>query len=142
MRIEDFDYNLPGDLIAQTPIEPRDSARLLVDQGTANQPLHRQVKNFVEFCEPGDVIVVNDTKVIPARIRLVRQSGGAAEVLLLEQSASTPGLWEALIRPAKRLKIGEVLFAADGSELVEIGERTVAGDTFVVKLRCKSQSEL
>ena len=142
MRIEDFDYNLPGDLIAQTPIEPRDSARLLVDQGTANQPLHRQVKNFVEFCESGDVIVVNDTKVIPARIRLLRQSGGAAEVLLLEQSASTPSLWEALIRPAKRLKIGEVLFAADGSELVEIGERTVAGDTFVVKLRCKSQSEL
>ena len=81
MRIEDFDYNLPGDLIAQTPIEPRDSARLLVDQGTSNQPLHRQVKNFVEFCEPGDVIVVNDTKVIPARIRLVRKSGGAAEVL-------------------------------------------------------------
>ena len=133
MRIEDFDYELPTELIAQTPVEPRDSARLLVDQGS-NLALHRQVKDFVEFCRPGDVIVVNDTKVIPARLRLVRESGGAAEVLLLEQDSVAPSKWEALIRPAKRLKLGETLFASDNSEIVRIGERTKAGDKFIVVL--------
>ena len=133
MQIEDFDYDLPAELIAQTPVEPRDSARLLVDQGLS-LPLHRQVKDFVDFCRPGDVIVVNDTKVIPARLRLVRESGGAAEVLLLEQDSSAPFKWEALIRPAKRLKLGETLFASDNSAVVRIGERTDAGDTFSVEL--------
>lgn len=133
MRIEDFDYELPTELIAQTPVEPRDSARLLVDQGSS-LALHRQVKDLVEFCRPGDVVVVNDTKVIPARLRLVRESGGAAEVLLLEQDSVAPSKWEALIRPAKRLKLGETLFASDNSEVVCIGERTKAGDTFIVEL--------
>ena len=133
MRIEDFDYELPTELIAQTPVEPRDSARLLVDQGSS-LALHRQVKDLVEFCRPGDVVVVNDTKVIPARLRLVRESGGAAEVLLLEQDLVVPSKWEALIRPAKRLKLGETLFASDNSEVVRIGERTKAGDTFIVEL--------
>jgi len=133
VRIEDFDYELPTELIAQTPVEPRDSARLLVDQGSS-LALHRQVKDLVEFCRPGDVVVVNDTKVIPARLRLVRESGGAAEVLLLEQDSVAPSKWEALIRPAKRLKLGETLFASDNSEVVRIGERTKAGDTFIVEL--------
>jgi len=133
VRLEDFDYSLPTELIAQTPVEPRDSARLLVDQGSL-VPLHRQVKDFIDYCRPGDVVVVNDTKVIPARLRLVRDSGGAAEVLLLEQDSSTPSKWEALIRPAKRLKLGETLFADDKSEIVRIGERTKAGDTFTVEL--------
>lgn len=141
MRIEDFDYELPSGLIAQTPIEPRDAARLLVDQGSS-LPLHRHVKNFVEFCQPGDVVVVNDTKVIPARLRLRRKSGGAAEVLLLEQSKTSPSSWEALIRPAKRLKVGEMLFAGDDSEIVRIGERTESGDTFTVELSGKTHSEI
>lgn len=141
MRIEDFDYELPSGLIAQTPIEPRDAARLLVDQGSS-LPLHRHVKNFVEFCQPGDVVVVNDTKVIPARLRLRRKSGGAAEVLLLEQSKTSPSSWEALIRPAKRLKVGEMLFAGDDSEIVRIGERTESGDTFTVELSGRTHSEV
>ena len=141
MQIEDFDYDLPADLIAQTPVEPRDSARLLVDQGLS-LPLHRQVKDFVDFCQPGDVIVVNDTKVIPARLRLVRESGGAAEVLLLEQNSSAPSKWEALIRPAKRLKLGETLFASDNSAVVRIGERSDAGDTFSVELVGKTHVEV
>ena len=142
MRIEDFDYNLPSELIAQTPIEPRDSARLLVDQGSSIAPLHRHVSDFAEFCEPGDVIVVNDTKVIPARLRLLRKTGGSAEVLLLEQSQTKAATWEALIRPAKRLKVGESLFSSDGQEVVRIGERTIAGDTFSVQLQCSSQAEV
>ena len=105
MHLDDFDYLLPQDLIAQTPIEPRDAARLLVDQG-ADEPLHRQMTNFVDFCQPGDVLVVNDTKVIPARLRCVRASGGSAEVLLLEQRDSSSANWEALVRPGGKLKRG------------------------------------
>lgn len=141
MRIDDFDYQLPTELIAQTPIEPRDSARLLVNQGFA-LPLHRQVKDFAEFCEPGDVIVVNDTKVIPARLRLMRKSGGSAEVLLLEQNQDSPSSWEALIRPAKRLRVGEHLLTSDGREVVRIGDRTSAGDTFNVSLSGETQIEI
>lgn len=141
MRLDEFDYELPNALIAQTPIEPRDAARLLIDQGSA-APLHRHIRDFGEFCRPGDVIVVNDTKVIPARLRLHRKSGGQAEVLLLEQSSVSPSRWEALIRPAKRLKLGETLIASDDSELVRIGERTDAGDTFVVELAAQSQSDV
>ncbi len=141
MRIEDFDYHLPSELIAQTPIEPRDAARLLVDKG-ANGALHRQVRNLAKFCQPGDVIVVNDTKVIPARLRLRRKSGGLAEVLLLEQNNSEPSRWEALVRPAKRLKLGETLFADDNSEVVRIGARTDAGDTFKVELSGQTHSEI
>jgi len=133
VHLEDFDYLLPQDLIAQTPIEPRDAARLLVDQG-AREPLHRQMTNFVDFCQPGDVLVVNDTKVIPARLRCVRASGGSAEVLLLEQRDSSSANWEALVRPGGKLKQGETLFASDGTALVRIDSRTPAGDTFFVTL--------
>ena len=139
MRLEDFDYELPHELIAQTPIEPRDSARLLVDNGTVS-PGHKYVSDFLELCRDGDVMVVNDTKVIPARLRLLRQSGGVAEVLLLERRSSEQETWEALIRPSKRLKLGEILVANDGTELVRIGERTVAGDTFLVELITRSNS--
>lgn len=133
MRLEDFDYQLPHELIAQTPIEPRDSARLLVDNGTLS-PGHKHVSDFLEFCRDGDVLVVNDTKVIPARVRLLRQTGGGAEVLLLERHSSERNTWEALVRPAKRLRLGEILYASDGTALVRIGERTVAGETFLVEL--------
>ena len=133
MRLEDFDYQLPHELIAQTPIEPRDSARLLVDNGTLS-PGHKHVSDFLEFCRDGDVMVVNDTKVIPARVRLLRQTGGGAEVLLLERHSSERNTWEALVRPAKRLRLGEILYASDGTARVRIGERTVAGDTFLVEL--------
>ena len=133
MRLEDFDYQLPHELIAQTPIEPRDSARLLVDNGTLS-PGHKHVSDFLEFCRDGDVMVVNDTKVVPARVRLLRQTGGSAEVLLLERHSSERNTWEALVRPAKRLRLGEILYATDGTALVRIGERTVAGDTFLVEL--------
>ncbi len=133
MRLEDFDYQLPHELIAQTPIEPRDSARLLIDNGTLS-PGHKHVSDFLEFCRDGDVMVVNDTKVIPARVRLLRQTGGGAEVLLLERHSSERNTWEALVRPAKRLRLGEILYATDGTALVRIGERTVAGDTFLVEL--------
>lgn len=136
--LADFDYELPEERIAQTPAAPRDAARLLVDRGEA-VPLHRHVRDLVELLEPGDLLVVNDSKVIPARLRLQRASGGAAEVLLLEPIGSgDPGgqrrVWEALVRPGKKLRAREQLLTADGVPLVEIGTRTAAGDTFHITL--------
>ena len=135
MRLSDFDYPLPDELIAQSPAEPRDSARLLVDRG-ADTPLHRQVRDLCEFLRPDDLLVVNDTRVIPARLRLSRGTGGAAEVLLLEPVDSDRRVWEAMVRPARKLRVGEVLFSASsGDPVVAIVGRTDAGDTMHVELQ-------
>lgn len=133
MELADFDYDLPPDRIAQTPVEPRDAARLLVDRGSA-PPGHRHVRDLADLLVPGDLLVVNETKVIPARLALHRGSGGAAEVLMLEPLDGERRTWEALVRPARKLKAGEVLFGADGTPVVEIGGRTDTGDTFRVTL--------
>ena len=133
MRLDEFDYELPADRIAQVPIEPRDSARLLVDRGTS-APDHRAVRDLPGVLRAGDLLVVNETKVIPARLRLTRRTGGAVEVLLLEPTDGARRTWEALVRPARKLGVGEVLLAATGEEIVTVGERTAAGDTFTVEL--------
>ncbi|MBI4884059.1 MAG: tRNA preQ1(34) S-adenosylmethionine ribosyltransferase-isomerase QueA [Actinobacteria bacterium] len=132
MRLADFDYELPSERIAQHPLEPRDSARLLVDQGSA-VPLHRHVREIGEFLHEGDLLVVNDTKVIPARLRLQRASGGSAEVLLLEALDTERRTWEAMVRPARKLRPGEQLFTGDRA-LVRVLRRTEPGDTMVVEL--------
>src|SRR5215210_3331688 len=108
MRLSDFDYELPAERIAQVPIEPRDAARLLVDRGSAG-PAHRHVHELPALLHEGDLLVVNDTKVIPARLRLHRETGGAAEVLLLEPTSEDRRVWDALIRPARKLRVGECL---------------------------------
>lgn len=131
MRLDEFDYHLPEERIAQTPVEPRDSARLLVDRGTA-APEHRVVAELTELLREGDLLVVNESRVIPARLRLVRRSGGAAEVLLLEARDADRRVWEALVRPARRLRSGETLHAADGAAVVMVGDRLPSGDTFEV----------
>ncbi|MGA0117454.1 MAG: tRNA preQ1(34) S-adenosylmethionine ribosyltransferase-isomerase QueA [Ilumatobacteraceae bacterium] len=131
MHISDIDYDLPDELIAQKPIEPRDSARLLVQQGEHLH--HRVVADLLDYVGPGDVIVVNDTRVLPARLALQRKTGGAAEVLLLEKRSPDARLWEALIRPARKLKEGEVL-EYFGKRVVRVGPRTEAGDTFVIEI--------
>jgi len=131
MRLADFDYDLPPVRIAQEPIEPRDAARLLVDRGSM-APAHRHVRDLVEYLNEGDLLVVNDTKVIPARLRVRRISGGVAEVLLLEALDAERRVWEALVRPARKLRNGEVLVDVDGEPLVQIGGRTSAGDTMTV----------
>jgi S-adenosylmethionine:tRNA ribosyltransferase-isomerase len=133
MQLADFDYELPDERIAQVPAEPRDAARLLVDRGSSD-PLHRHVRDLVDLLGPGDLLVVNDTKVIPARVGLRRASGGAAEVLLLEPLDDGRRRWEAMVRPARKLRAGERLSTTGGVELVEIGPRTEAGDTHEVRI--------
>jgi S-adenosylmethionine:tRNA ribosyltransferase-isomerase len=119
MDVADFDYPLPGDLIAQTPVEPRDAARLLVDGGPDRGPEHRHVSDLPELLGPGDVLVVNDTRVRPARLRLVKPTGGAVEVLLLDRR--TDGSWEALVKPSRRVAPGSLLHTADGRPAVTVG---------------------
>jgi S-adenosylmethionine:tRNA ribosyltransferase-isomerase len=132
VQLSDIDYVLPEELIAQKPIEPRDSARLLVaiESGEAS---HQVVSDLDTLVGPGDLIVVNDTKVLPARLVLQRKTGGAAEVLLLEKRSSDARLWEALVRPGKKIKEGELL-EYFGKRVVRMGPRTEAGDTFVVEI--------
>ncbi|MDP5068994.1 MAG: tRNA preQ1(34) S-adenosylmethionine ribosyltransferase-isomerase QueA [Ilumatobacteraceae bacterium] len=140
MNLSDIDYELPEKLIAQHPVEPRDSARLLVatNQSTVE---HKHVTDLVDFLEPGDVMVVNDTRVLPARLALHRKTGGAAEVLLLEQRSSDFRLWEALVKPASKLKPDEVL-EYFGKRVVRVGPRTEAGDTFVIEILDENPMEL
>ncbi len=132
MRLADFDYDLPPERIAQTPVEPRDAARLLVDRGSA-APEHRLVRDLPELLREGDLLVVNETRVIPARVRAQRRTGGSAEVLLLEPLDGDRRIWEALVRPAAKLKPGEELLVGE-VPVVRVGERTAAGDTFRVEL--------
>jgi S-adenosylmethionine:tRNA ribosyltransferase-isomerase len=112
MDVADFAYELPQASIAQTPIEPRDRARLLVDRGPGAGPEHRTVADLPAFVRPGDVVVVNSTRVLPARLRLTKPTGGAVEVLLLERLPS--GEWEALVRPGRRVVPGTELAVGAG----------------------------
>lgn len=132
MQLSDIDYDLPESLIAQKPIEPRDSARLLVALNDVEMQ-HAHVRDLDQFLQSGDVLVVNDTRVLPARLHLQRRTGGAAEVLLLEQIDGNPQMWEAMVKPARKLKNGEIL-EYFGKRVVKIGDRTEAGDTFVVEI--------
>ena len=124
MDAADLDYLLPSAAIAQRPIEPRDAARLLVDRGPGRKPDHRIVADLAGLLDPGDVLVVNDTKVIPARLQLRKATGGAVEVLLLERHPE--GWWEALVKPSRRVLAGTVLRPADdtscGDITIEVGE--------------------
>ncbi len=119
-----YEYALPQQAIAQQPVEPRSAARLLVAPGLAgNQDIaHTTMADLPSLLGPGDLVVVNDTRVLAARLALVKASGGNAEVLLLEPVPDEPGLWEALVRPARRLPESTLLFESpSGPPVVEVG---------------------
>ena len=118
VKTDEFDYELPDAAIAQVPIEPRDAARLLVDRADG-APEDRHVRDLPDLLRAGDLLVVNDTRVIPARLRLAKTTGGSAEVLLAERTGQRT--WNALVRPARRLAPGTVL-AHDGEPVVRVGE--------------------
>ena len=99
--LDDFDYDLPAHLIAQAPLPERSASRLLHVSGAALS--HHRFSELAEFLEAGDLLVLNETKVIPARLPLLRQSGGRAEVLMLEPIDGERKRWEALVRPARKI---------------------------------------
>lgn len=109
MRLSDFSYELPEQSIAQQPTPVRDRARLFVHERGLDRSHHRDVRDLLEFLRPGDLLVVNDTRVLRARLFARRASGGRVEFLLLEPSTGVPGAWTALVHPARRLRVGERL---------------------------------
>ncbi|HET7488207.1 MAG TPA: tRNA preQ1(34) S-adenosylmethionine ribosyltransferase-isomerase QueA [Acidimicrobiales bacterium] len=117
VALAEFDYPLPPEAIAQVPAEPRESARLLVDLGAGVS--HRRVSDLPDLVGPGDVLVVNETRVRPARLLLRKATGGQVEVLLLEPAGDG---WRALVRPGRRAPAGTLLAAEEGGPpLVEVG---------------------
>ena len=124
MRTADFDYPLPRDLIAQRPIEPRDHSRLLVLDRSSGEILHRRFYELHQHLVPGDLLVFNDSRVIPARLHGQRSgTGGRVELLLLRRHALR--YWWCLARPARRLRPGEKLLFPHGLEarVLETGEK-------------------
>ena len=136
-NISDFDYDLPQEFIAQTPIEPRDSSRLLVLHRTTGVIEHRHFYEIGAYLQPGDLLIANQSRVIPARLLGRRaETGGAVEVLLLAERADLgPDCWETLVRPGRRLREGARIVFSDenGAELLhgEILQRTDAGGRVV-----------
>lgn len=135
MLMDEFDYELPEAAVAQSPIEPRDAARLLVDQGGSRPPLHRHVRDLPELLREGDLVVLNDTRVLPARLRLQRETGGQVEVVLLQRAPEERArAWKALVRPSRKLAVGEIVRFGHPSNddlTVEIGERSADGARIV-----------
>jgi S-adenosylmethionine:tRNA ribosyltransferase-isomerase len=128
--MSDVVYDLPDHAIAQHPVEPRDSARLLVDRGASGEVEHRHVRDLPLLLRRGDLLVVNDTRVLPARLGLHRTTGGKVEVLLLERRNETASRWAALVRPGRKIGVGEVVSAGDlqvsvGEKLDDSGQREV-----------------
>jgi S-adenosylmethionine:tRNA ribosyltransferase-isomerase len=108
MKSSELDYELPSELIAQRPIERRDHSRLLVYERATGKVRHRRFSELPDELAPGTLTVVNDARVLPARLRLRRPGGGEAEVLLLERLGAN-GVWEGLARPTRRLRAGQRL---------------------------------
>jgi S-adenosylmethionine:tRNA ribosyltransferase-isomerase len=108
MKSSELDYELPQELIAQHPLARRDGSRLLVHDRERRETRHRRFDQLPDEVEDGTLVVVNDTRVLPARLRLERPGGGEAEVLLLERLGAN-GTWEGLARPSRRLRVGQRL---------------------------------
>ena len=129
MKTSDFDYYLPEELIAQSPVEPRDSSRLLVYNRTSKKVEHRHFYDIKDYLKKGDVLVVNNTRVLPARMFAYTPNGGKVEVLLLKRFDLTE--WEVLVKPGKKAKPGAKLVLSEElslevlSTIEESGSRRV-----------------
>jgi S-adenosylmethionine:tRNA ribosyltransferase-isomerase len=140
MKTSDFDYDLSPELIAQQPIEPRDHSRLMVVDRAAGSIGHRRFFEIVNYLKEGDVMVFNDSRVIPARLRGKRVgSGGAVELLLLRRREA--GVWEALVRPGRRLQPGAEIEIDAGAAPLQ-AEVTGSGEAGVRVLRFSNEAAL
>jgi S-adenosylmethionine:tRNA ribosyltransferase-isomerase len=134
LKVSEFDYVLPLDLIAQRPSPVRDESRLMVLNRQTGEIRHRTFKDITEYLTPSDILVLNDTKVIPARLFGKKKTGGKLEVLLLRRI--TDNAWEALVNPAKGAGVGVEIDFGDGKLTGKIVDRTDAG-TRVIDFKCK-----
>lgn len=118
MKTEDFDYYLPEELIAQTPLEKRDDSKLLILDKNTGEIVHEKFHNIIDYLEKDDILVLNDTKVIPARlIGIKKDTNAVIEVLLLNDKGNN--IWECLVKPAKRIKIGTLVSFGDDKLIFE-----------------------
>jgi S-adenosylmethionine:tRNA ribosyltransferase-isomerase len=117
MKTSDFNYHLPPELIAQTPLEPRDKSRLMVLERRRSSIEHRRFSDLVDYLKAGDVLVFNDSRVIPARLKGRKAgTGGRVELLLLRQLENA--VWEVLLKPAKRVAVGTKLEIGDSDDSI------------------------
>ena len=129
MKTSDFYYDLPEELIAQTPLERRDASRLMVLNRRTGEVTHRHFYDIVEYLNPGDCLVMNDSRVLPARLLGHRPTGGAVEVLLLRDLGNK--CWECLCKPGRKMQPGNEVIFGDGAltatvrEVREDGNRVV-----------------
>jgi S-adenosylmethionine:tRNA ribosyltransferase-isomerase len=130
LRVDDFDYELPPDAIAQVPVEPRDASRLLVLDRSTGGIEHARFSEIGRWLSDGDLLVVNDSRVLPARLPATRAGGGRAEILVLRPIEGDPERWEALVRPSSRVRVGGRLTLRSG-DAVEVGERVGDGTRVV-----------
>ena len=128
MRTEDFNFDLPEELIAQHPLEQRDHSRLLVLDKTSGNITHKRFDDILDYLVPGDVLVINNTRVIPARLFGVKEGGTAhIEVLLLKPVENRPDCWEVLVRPGKRVKVGAKVVFGEGKMTGTVVDDTDTG---------------
>ena len=125
LKTQDFDYYLPEELIAQTPVEPRDASRLLVYDRRADKIYHERFYDIKKYLKKGDVLVRNNTKVLPARLFAYTAHGGKVEVLLLKRFDLTE--WEVLVKPGKKARVGTELIINDELSLTVIGNIAETG---------------
>lgn len=112
MKTHDFWYDLPEELIAQTPLEQRDGSRLMVMNRETGEIAHRHFYDIIDYLQPGDCLVMNDSRVLPARLLGHRPTGGAVEVLLLRDLGD--GAWECLVKPGRKMQEGQEVIFGDG----------------------------
>lgn len=126
MNVEEFDYDLPESLIAQTPLKDRDQSRLLVLGRNSGNIEHKQFKDVINYLETGDTLVLNDTRVMPARLfGLKEETGAKVEMLMLTRIENND--WEVLLKPAKRIKVGNKLSFGEGKIIAECIEELDQG---------------
>lgn len=139
MRTRDFFFELPAGSIAQEPVEPRDAARMLVHEVSGELTRHRRVADLAEELGPGDLLVVNDTRVLPARLFARRSTGGRVELLFLGPGPG--GAWRAMARPARKLSPGEEL-SVEGGLVARAVEREGESPVWAVELCDPAQPDL
>ena len=138
MKTSDFMYDLPEELIAQTPVEPRDHSRLMVVNRDTGAIEHKHFYDVIDYLNPGDSLIINETRVIPARLIGERAGGGACEILLLKQLG--PKKWETLVRPGKKLRAGATVTFGGGRLKAVIAGDTDAGGR-IVDFECEGTFE-